>query len=288
MAEYELLLACRDEEDLESGHKRKKEGDVICIKKCPCTWGKVAKKIGVILPVSGMIQIEVGNICAPLMDDGSYTHSMGDMDMDPSTVWEPNTLYEKYTNTDENGATTGKNDMIRENDKVFELVSENREILSGIDKPNFDVSVGDEVIDNGLTWVCRNEVTYKTYNALSSVPVGYRIKIDKTIFECSVEGTTGETEPVWPNKYNETIIDGTVTWLCRGKTDAKQIGKHRHNIPLNKLKTHWKADLDLDRVRDKSDEYQPFKSDGVELEVGIDEDIVYDKHFKLHVKKAKK
>lgn len=32
MSKWECAIACRDEADLASGHKRKKEGDVIAVK----------------------------------------------------------------------------------------------------------------------------------------------------------------------------------------------------------------------------------------------------------------
>jgi len=40
MAKYELLIAVADEADLKSGHKRKKEGDIIAVVPSPHNWGR--------------------------------------------------------------------------------------------------------------------------------------------------------------------------------------------------------------------------------------------------------
>lgn len=37
-----------------------------------------------------------------------------------------------------------------------------------------------------------------------------------TVFECTVAGTTGTSAPAWPATYGATLVDGTVTWTCRG------------------------------------------------------------------------
>lgn len=34
-------------------------------------------------------------------------------------------------------------------------------------------------------------------------------------FECTVSGTTGVTEPVWPTVIGATVLDGTCTWTAR-------------------------------------------------------------------------
>lgn len=40
-----------------------------------------------------------------------------------------------------------------------------------------------------------------------TVDNGYRYK-------CTVEGTTGGTEPTWPTTIGNTVVDGSVTWTC--------------------------------------------------------------------------
>lgn len=34
-------------------------------------------------------------------------------------------------------------------------------------------------------------------------------------YECSVAGTTAGTEPTWPTTNELTVVDGTVTWVCK-------------------------------------------------------------------------
>ena len=35
------------------------------------------------------------------------------------------------------------------------------------------------------------------------------------IYECTVAGTSGTTEPAWPTVDGATVADGTATWTCR-------------------------------------------------------------------------
>lgn len=35
-------------------------------------------------------------------------------------------------------------------------------------------------------------------------------------YECIIAGTTAGTEPVWPTTNELTIVDGGVTWACKG------------------------------------------------------------------------
>jgi hypothetical protein len=36
------------------------------------------------------------------------------------------------------------------------------------------------------------------------------------VYECSVSGTSGVTEPSWPTTINATVTDGSITWKCQG------------------------------------------------------------------------
>jgi len=40
MAKFELLIAANDEADLATGHKRKKEGDIVAVRPHPWNWGR--------------------------------------------------------------------------------------------------------------------------------------------------------------------------------------------------------------------------------------------------------
>jgi hypothetical protein len=42
-------------------------------------------------------------------------------------------------------------------------------------------------------------------------------------FQCSTNGTTGLTEPVWPSTVGLTVTDGSVVWTCMGPVDAFRV-----------------------------------------------------------------
>jgi hypothetical protein len=39
-------------------------------------------------------------------------------------------------------------------------------------------------------------------------------------YQATVAGTSGGTEPTWPTTLGNTVVDGTVTWTCRGTYNA--------------------------------------------------------------------
>jgi len=67
---WELAIACRDEEDLASGHKRKKEGDIIDFKPHPWNWGKKEVKGFLVVIVDGLTLAEVNAMKTPYIDGG--------------------------------------------------------------------------------------------------------------------------------------------------------------------------------------------------------------------------
>jgi|GEM_PF-6256373 len=34
------------------------------------------------------------------------------------------------------------------------------------------------------------------------------------VYQCTVAGTSGSSEPTWPTTIDDTVVDGTVTWKC--------------------------------------------------------------------------
>lgn len=45
------------------------------------------------------------------------------------------------------------------------------------------------------------------WRVIPSSPNGY-------LYQATITGTTGGTEPTWPTTIGQTVVDGTVTWLC--------------------------------------------------------------------------
>ena len=58
MKKYELLIAVKDEEDLISGYKRKKAGDVITIVEAPHIWGKKETDQYLVVPIKSLKNLE--------------------------------------------------------------------------------------------------------------------------------------------------------------------------------------------------------------------------------------
>ncbi|HUW48963.1 MAG TPA: hypothetical protein VMW36_09515 [Patescibacteria group bacterium] len=72
MAKWELAICVEDEEDLPSGHKRKKRGDVIGYMPYPHEWGKVemdGRYLFII--VDGLTAEEITTLCEAHYADGS-------------------------------------------------------------------------------------------------------------------------------------------------------------------------------------------------------------------------
>ena len=68
MAKWEFAIAIKDEADLASGHKRKKEGDIISVKPAPWNWGKKEVKEYLIVTMDGLTEQEAHNKCKPYWD----------------------------------------------------------------------------------------------------------------------------------------------------------------------------------------------------------------------------
>ena len=70
MAKWEFAIAVRDEKDLPSGHKRKKEGDIIAVKPYPWKWGKKEVANHLIVIADGLTREEAIALCQPHYEDG--------------------------------------------------------------------------------------------------------------------------------------------------------------------------------------------------------------------------
>jgi len=75
-------------------------------------------------------------------------------------------------------------------------------------------------LEFGLTAAFRALFTgYATWAAGTAYALGAFVvptTHNNRIYEATVAGTSGTTEPVWPTIVGNTIADNTVTWTCRG------------------------------------------------------------------------
>jgi len=64
-------------------------------------------------------------------------------------------------------------------------------------------------------------MAYSAWQATTSYAVGAVVRPTTQqgtglVFRCSVAGTSGSTEPGWATLANNTVVDGTITWLAVG------------------------------------------------------------------------
>ena len=70
MGVFEFAICVKDEADLESGHKRMKQGDIIAVKPAGWQWGKKELDGFLIVPVTGLTKEEAHSMCQPHYDGG--------------------------------------------------------------------------------------------------------------------------------------------------------------------------------------------------------------------------
>lgn len=98
---------------------------------------------------------------------------------------------------------------------------------SAASPPTFNNTYGATTVDGTVTWTCvgRHSARWTTGRA---VEVGALVKPNKgsgfaAVYECTVAGTTGATEPGWLAsgiEYGANISDGTATWTLRHHSTA--------------------------------------------------------------------
>lgn len=89
-------------------------------------------------------------------------------------------------------------------------------------QPTWPTTVGNTVVDGGVTWTCRLRSIWVASVARAvgdmirpTTPNGY-------IYRCTVAGTSAGSEPTWSSiiTVGGTITDGTVTWERQNNPDA--------------------------------------------------------------------
>jgi hypothetical protein len=72
MSKWEFAIAVRDEADLDSGHKRKKEGDLVAVKPYPWKWGTKEVDEYLIVVGDGLTEEEANDLCQPHYEGGIF------------------------------------------------------------------------------------------------------------------------------------------------------------------------------------------------------------------------
>ena len=92
-------------------------------------------------------------------------------------------------------------------------------------EPTWPAVVGNTVVDNNVTWTCRALYSYPNslavkWQGTQARTLGNRCTPtteNSLWYECTVAGTTNGVEPTWPTTIGTTVVDGTVTWECKGE-----------------------------------------------------------------------
>ena len=89
MADFEFAICVKDEADLPSGHKRKKQGDIIAVKPAGWQWGRKELDEYLIVPVTGLTKEEAHDLCQPQYEGGVLQKDLPVMDPKAETKPEP-------------------------------------------------------------------------------------------------------------------------------------------------------------------------------------------------------
>ena len=287
MAKWEFAIACRDEADLASGHKRKKEGDIIAVKPYPWQWGNKEVNAYLMVIVDGLTQQEAHDLCKPQYEDGS---------LNPVENMEDELLY-SLRNTqyltdhiDLEGNKIGPSQI--RTDKYCYVCIESG--VTGEVEPAWPTKVvaettvdhAAEVYDGTVQWLCFKKCDIFPRRPLTPYVVGDIALVQGWAYWCKKAGASSEVEiPEFEKKIPTIINDGTVQWKCKGKKNPKATAKRNFKFQLAKLKSDLFPGLDIDRVNDIEDVYQPLK----DADVAIDAEtmtMVYDIFNDKLVKKA--
>jgi len=237
MADWEFAIAVRDEVNLKSGHKRKKQGDIIAVKPAGWKWGKKEVDEYLIVPVSGLTKKEAHDLCQLQYEDG-ILHPEEDFEV-YVPGWIANT---PYRTAGESEDQVWGPDQIRTPQYIYVCIQGG---ISGEKEP---------------IWITK-VVDVKTIDSSAEVADG----TVNNIYQCTQSGTTGKGVSLAKNLNAETV-DGTVKWKSLGKINPKIIGKRRYAIPLDIIKKGWIPKLITSDVEDVKKVYQPLKNDKIKID----------------------
>ena len=129
MAKWEFAIAVKDEKDLASGHKRKKEGDVIGVAPYPHNWGKKEVDAYLIVVVDNLTKEEAHDLCSPYYDIDPATVDMEDLEaIQPTIIGKRK--YKLPLNIIKDGWHADLNlTDVRDKTKVYQPLKENNVVL---------------------------------------------------------------------------------------------------------------------------------------------------------------
>ena len=111
-------------------------------------------------------------------------------------------------------------------DKASNTLSTDDYIVTGIGTDNGEIEFDDDAdLSTDLYQVNPIHVRYtigyyqgEAWAAETVYSVGDKVLADYgLIAQCTVEGTTGASAPVWPTTIGETVVDSTATWTIIGR-----------------------------------------------------------------------
>ena len=265
MADWEFAIAVRDEVNLKSGHKRKKQGDIIAVKPAGWKWGKKEVDEYLIVPVSGLTKKEAHDLCQLQYEDG-ILHPEEDFEV-YVPGWIANT---PYRTAGESEDQVWGPDQIRTPQYIYVCIQGG---ISGEKEPIWITKVVDvktidssaEVADGTVKWKCIKKCDVFKREDFVEYKLNNKINIDNNIYQCTQSGTTGKGVSLAKNLNAETV-DGTVKWKSLGKINPKIIGKRRYAIPLDIIKKGWIPKLITSDVEDVKKVYQPLKNDKIKID----------------------
>lgn len=74
-----------------------------------------------------------------------------------------------------------------------------------------------------FTYIAIGTASQPTWAATTAYALGNRVvptTANGFYYECTTAGTSAATQPTWPTVIGNTVVDGTVTWTCKGGTSA--------------------------------------------------------------------
>ena len=91
---------------------------------------------------------------------------------------------------------------------VYKLTNDG---VAGVTEPIWPTTLGGTLIENGSS-----EIVWDNDVVLSLGELRRPTTANTYVYEVTTAGTTGATEPTWPVTPGSTVVNGTVTFTCRG------------------------------------------------------------------------
>ena len=102
--------------------------------------------------------------------------------------------------------------------------------------PAWNTNIGKTTIDGSITWINSGPGTWQAKTAYA---VGqYILDSNNNLQLVSSGGTSGATQPAWPQTMNQPTADGTVTWICCGPAQTGLFYCSKNNrLQLRSMRT---------------------------------------------------